>query len=96
MKTHRKFNVGESDYAKRTIQPWDTWMNWSLNPWDADILKRTVRTKQVPGMTALESRIQDYEKIKHICDERISQLKDGDPYYQNFEIPDWVEKKNES
>ena len=87
---HRSMNVGESDYASRPIQPWDVWLNWALNPWDADIVKRTVRVKAVPDLTPLDARIQDYEKIKHICDERIDQLKKGDPYYDNFRVPPWV------
>lgn len=66
----REHNVGESDYAKHKIQPWDIWLEYRLNPWDADIIKRVLRTK--PGQRRL-----DYEKIKHICDERIRQLDEG-------------------
>jgi len=63
------FNVGFSNYSQHFIQPWHIWQEWDLNPWDADIIKRVLRTKQG------DSRISDYEKIKHICDERIRQLK---------------------
>ena len=63
----RNHNIGESDYAKHKIQPWDIWLEYNLNPWDADIIKRVLRNK--PGQRRL-----DYEKIKHICDERIRQL----------------------
>lgn len=66
----REHNVGESDYAKHKIQPWDIWLEYRLNPWDADIVKRVLRTK--PGQRRL-----DYEKIKHICDERIRQIDEG-------------------
>lgn len=66
----RDHNVGESDYAQRTIQPWDIWLEYGLNPWDADIIKRVLREK--PGQRRL-----DYEKIKHICDERIRQIDMG-------------------
>ncbi len=66
----RDHNVGESDYAQRTIQPWDIWLEYDLNPWDADIIKRVLRDK--PGQRRL-----DYEKIKHICDERIRQIDAG-------------------
>lgn len=66
----RLYNVGSSDYATRRIQPWDIWLEYNLNPWDADIVKRVLRSK--PG----ERRL-DYEKIKHICDERIRQLDMG-------------------
>lgn len=63
----RAYNVGASDYAEHRIQPWDIWYEYKLNPWDADIVKRILRTK--PG----ERRL-DYEKIIHICLERIRQL----------------------
>ena len=71
----RSFNVGKSDYSRHVIQPWSIWIDYELNPWDADIIKRDLRTKAEEGMTMVESRILDYEKIKHICDERIRQLK---------------------
>lgn len=70
----RKGNVGKSDYSKRTIQPWSIWLDYQLNPWDADIVKRVLRTKDEAGMTPEEARIMDYQKIKHICDERIRQI----------------------
>ena len=66
----REFNVGTSDYSKHIIQPWSIWIDWNLNPWDADIVKRVLRTKQG------DFRILDYEKIIHICNERIRQLKE--------------------
>lgn len=65
----RSFNIGNSDYSKHIIQPWSIWIDWNLNAWDADIVKRVLRTKQG------ESRIMDYEKIIHDCNERIRQLK---------------------
>lgn len=64
----RSFNVGKSDYSKHIIQPWSIWIDYNLNPWDADIVKRILRTKEG------DSRIMDYEKIIHICKERIRQL----------------------
>jgi hypothetical protein len=73
---HRTYNVGSSNYAEMNIQPWDVWKDWKLDPWDADIIKRISRTKKVEGKSFEESRIEDYEKIKHICDEKISQLKE--------------------
>jgi len=76
MSDTRSYNVGESDYSKHKIQPWDIWLEYNLNPWDADIVKRVLRNKQEPGKTPDESRILDYEKIKHVCDERIRQLKE--------------------
>lgn len=65
----RSFNIGNSNYSKHIIQPWSIWIDWNLNAWDADIVKRVLRTKQG------ESRITDYEKIIHDCNERIRQLK---------------------
>lgn len=64
----RDYNVGASDYAKHKIQPWDIWLEYSLNPWDADIIKRVLRDKPTDG------RKLDYEKIIHICKERIRQI----------------------
>ena len=67
----RAFNIGTSDYAKRNIQPWDIWLEYKLNPWDADIIKRVLRTKEG------ESRKLDYQKIIHVAQERIRQLDSG-------------------
>ena len=64
----RNHNVGTSDYSEHIIQPWTIWLDWNLNPWDADIIKRVLRNKFG------ESRKQDYEKIIHICQERIRQI----------------------
>ena len=70
----RKANVGESDYSKHVIQPWSIWQDYNLDPWDADIVKRVLRTKKVEGKTAEESRIEDYQKIIHVCKEKLRQL----------------------
>lgn len=64
----QSYNVGKSDYAKHAIQPWDIWKEYNLNPWDADIVKRVLRSKEG------EPRTVDYEKIIHICKYRISEL----------------------
>lgn len=64
----QSYNVGKSDYAKHVIQPWDIWKEYNLNPWDADIVKRVLRSKEG------EARTLDYEKIIHICKYRISEL----------------------
>lgn len=74
----RKNNVGKSDYSKHTIQPWSIWIDYELNPWDADIVKRILRTKEEPGMSKTEARIMDYDKIEHICRERKRQLKSSE------------------
>ena len=67
----RGYNIGSSDYSEHLIQPWTIWQAYNLNAWDADIIKRVLRTKEG------ESRILDYEKIIHICKERIRQLNNG-------------------
>lgn len=64
----QSYNVGKSDYAKHKIQPWDIWEEYNLNPWDADIIKRVLHTKEG------EARTLDYEKIIHVCEYRIAQL----------------------
>lgn len=64
----RAYNRGTSDYSRHIIQPWAIWQEYQLNPWDADIVKRILRTKQG------DSRRLDYEKIIHICEERIRQI----------------------
>ena len=67
----QSYNVGKSDYSKHAIQPWDIWKEYNLNPWDADIVKRVLRSKEG------EARTLDYEKIIHICKYRISELSKG-------------------
>lgn len=68
MSNVRDYNIGKSDYSKHKIQPWDIWKEYSLNPWDADIVKRVLRTREG------EDRKLEYEKIIHVCQERIRQL----------------------
>lgn len=70
----RAKNIGASNYSEHTIQPYSIWIDWDLNPWDADIVKRVLRTKKEGGMSFNESRKMDYEKIIHICKERIRQI----------------------
>jgi hypothetical protein len=64
----RSYNRGTSDYSQHIIQPWAIWQEYQLNPFDADIVKRILRTKEG------DSRRLDYEKIIHICEERIRQI----------------------
>ena len=66
--SHRDTNVGKSNYSDFKIQVWDIWKDYNLNPFDADIVKRVLRTKEG------DSRIMDYKKIIHVCQERINQL----------------------
>lgn len=71
------YNIGSSDYSSHLIQPWTIWEEYKLNPWDADIVKRVLRTKVEPGVTPEAARIMDYEKIIHICKKRIDQIDKG-------------------
>lgn len=70
----RKGNVGKSDYSQHIIQPWSIWLDYKLDPWDADVVKRILRTKKESDLTMEQSRIMDYEKIIHICEEKLRQL----------------------
>lgn len=66
----RETNVGNSNYSTHVIQPWSIWLDYpELTSFDCDIIKRVLRTKKG------DTRIMDYEKIIHICNERIRQLK---------------------
>lgn len=66
----RSHNIGASNYSQHTIQPWSIWLDYpELTSWDHDIIKRVLRTKEG------DSRRMDYEKIIHICEERLRQLK---------------------
>lgn len=76
----RDHNIGNSDYSKHSIQPWDLWIQYHLNPFDADIVKRILRRKLEAGISMSESRIMDYQKIIHICQERIRQLQSGESW----------------
>ena len=73
----RSFNIGNSDYAEHKIQPWDVWIASRLNPFHADMVKRLLRTKAEGGMSPLEARRLDYEKIKHIAMECKRQNTEG-------------------
>lgn len=77
----RNANVGLSDYSKHFIQPWSIWIDWNLNPWDADIIKRICRNKI--GET---DKIK-YQKIIHICQERLRQIDNAIVYKkQNIDL----------
>ena len=68
----RNYNIGASDYSKHVIQPWSIWIDYNLNPFDADIVKRILKTKENTPCK------EDYEKIIHICQERIRQIENRD------------------
>lgn len=64
-------NLGASNYFNYKIQPWHIWLEYKLDPWDADIIKRVLRSKKG------DSRKLDYQKIMHICEEKIRQIDEG-------------------
>ena len=72
------YNVGKSNYAKHKIQPWEIWTEYKLDPFRADLIKRTLRTKEEEGMTLRETKIQDLEKMKHIIDKMLDLYKNDD------------------
>lgn len=74
----RSYNVGNSNYSKHKIQVWDIWIEYKLNPFDADIVKRVLRKKKG------DPRRMDYEKIIHICQERIRQIDAGINIYDDI------------
>ena len=72
----RTKNAGKSDYSKQVIQPWTIWHAYpNITTIDKDIIKRVLRTKEEGNLSPINSRILDYEKIIHDCEERIRQLK---------------------
>ena len=81
----RDRHVGSSNYSAKKIQPYDIWIEYQLNPWDADIVKRILRTKVSKELSPTESRIEDYEKIIHICQTRIQHMLEGNKYYRENE-----------
>lgn len=79
----QSYHIGKSDYSRHIIQPWNIWLEYGLNPWDADIVKRVLRTKEG------EDRKLDYEKIIHVCQERIRQLDAERTEVAKAEKPVW-------
>jgi len=61
-------NIGESDYSTRKIQPWDVWESFNPTPWEADIIKRLMRTKSA------EDDALDLQKIRHVCEYKMMEL----------------------
>jgi hypothetical protein len=70
----RKNNVGKSNYSQFIQQPWSIIQEYNLGYLDGDTIKRTLRTKQEEGMTMIESKIMDAQKIIHIQKEKLRRL----------------------
>lgn len=74
----RTFNIGTSNYSAHFIQPWTIWLDYpELTSFDHDIIKRILRTKEG------EDEASDYEKIIHICKERLRQIKTKEKWQGN-------------
>ena len=56
-KNARKMNIGESDYSKHEIQPWDIIEEYGLDFWEGNALKYLLRKKN--------SRKEDLQKAIH-------------------------------
>lgn len=66
----RNHHVGKSNYSQKTIQPWSIWLDYpELSSFDCDIIKRILRTK------IEEDPTERYEKVIHICEECLRQIK---------------------
>lgn len=52
--------VGTSPYRDTTIQPWDVWESWALDPWEASIIKRIQRYRRSGG-----KGLEDLRKAAH-------------------------------
>lgn len=65
MSDANKRQVGGEHYLKYGgIQPWDVWLHWNLNPFQAMAIKYIVRYRDKNG-------VQDLEKAKHYLDKLI-------------------------
>ena len=58
-----KRNVGNSDYSKRILQPWDIIDAYQLNFYEGNILKYLLRSK--------DDRVEDLEKLIHYAEKEI-------------------------
>jgi hypothetical protein len=56
--------VGGMHYKKYGLQPWDMWIPWELNGFQAEVVKLVVRYKDKNG-------IQDLEKARHYLEKLI-------------------------
>ena len=70
-----KRQVGGNHYRKYgDLQPWDVWMPWNLNGFQANIVKYIVRYRDKDGLRDLEKAKHFLEKLIEI--ETQSQTKD--------------------
>lgn len=74
----RENNIGDSNYSSFSIQSWSIWQLYNLDPYRADIIKRTLRNKST------DSPVKDIQKIKHVCDEIIRIYKNDPNFFKRY------------
>lgn len=77
----RSYCIGSSDYPNHRNQPWDLW-EYIFDGWRCDIIKRLLRTKE--GNT----RLMDYQKIRHIILKILDLLDKGFRFFPNHPVPE--------
>ena len=66
-----KRQVAGGHYMKYgQLQPWDTWLPWNLNGFQAAIIKHVVRYRDKMGITDLEKARHYLEKLIELERER--------------------------
>ena len=65
------------DHYKTSIQPWDVFLDWKLDPWLCNVIKYVQRHHRKNGKEDLEKALhylefalQNYDKIKKVYYER--------------------------
>ena len=68
-----KMQVGGSHYKSTSIQPWDVFIDWELDPWLCNVIKYVQRHNKKNGKQDLEKAlhylqfaIKNYDKIRSI------------------------------
>jgi len=61
MNNSRDKQIGGDHYKKTSIEPWDVFLDWQLDPWLCNVIKYLQRHQRKNGK-------QDLEKAKHYLD----------------------------
>ena len=68
--------IGGDHYQKGTLQPWDIFLAWGLDPWAANVVKYILRFPHKGGM-------EDLRKAKHYIEFLISHYDEvHEKYYE--------------
>jgi hypothetical protein len=62
--------IGGDHYNKHSIQPWQIWEEYRLDPWEANALKYLLRRKH--------DRLEDLKKCRHYLDYLIEREENKD------------------